>query len=94
MEIADFLRLVGFVALWIAIFLIGVYWRRYQREQAAREFVSDVRREMEAHPITLNIIPIVSKREPDLTLPTYDQIMRGKHAGTALLSMQGRGNPQ
>ena len=94
MEIGDFLGLVGFFALWISMCLIGVYWRRYQRKQAAMEFVSHVRREMEVNPIMLNIIPVVSTHELQPSLPTYDQIMRTKTPSTPLLSMQSRGNPQ
>ena len=78
MESESFLRFFGFVVLWISMCPVAVYRRRYQREQAAQEFVSNVRREMEANPIILNMIPVVNTRESDPSLPTYDQIMRGK----------------
>ena len=92
MGIEDFLRLVGLLVLCISIYLIGDYCQQYERRLAAEEFVSNVRREMEANPIMLHIIPVVNTQESEPSLPSYDQIMRGKTPGTPLLSMQDQRN--
>ena len=92
MDIVDFLRLVGLLVLCISIYLIGDYCQQYERRLAAEEFVSNVRREMEANPIMLNIIPVVNTQESESSLPSYDQIMGEETSGTALVSMQNQRN--